>query len=61
MDGSLPLSVQCELLGLNRSSLYYKPIPISSENVVMARVPDRGRHGQACARARRSGRLRYRN
>ena len=41
MDGSLPISVQCELLGLNRSSLYYKPIPISSENVVMMNYIDR--------------------
>ena len=41
MDGSLPLSVQCELLGLNRSSLYYKPVPISYENVVMMNYIDR--------------------
>lgn len=41
MDGSLPLSVQCELLGLNRSSLYYKLTSISSENLVMMNYIDR--------------------
>jgi putative transposase len=31
----LPLSVQTELLSLNRSSLYYRPVPPSAEEVVL--------------------------
>jgi putative transposase len=31
--GDLPLSVQAELLGLNRSSLYYRPVEPSTEEI----------------------------
>ena len=34
MDGSnLPVSTQAELLNLNRSGLYYKPIPPSTDDL----------------------------
>eukprot|EP00456_Euglypha_rotunda_P038618 TRINITY_DN29699_c0_g1_i3.p1 TRINITY_DN29699_c0_g1~~TRINITY_DN29699_c0_g1_i3.p1 ORF type:complete len:117 (-),score=20.18 TRINITY_DN29699_c0_g1_i3:10-360(-) len=32
---------QCELLSVNRSSLYYKPVPKKPENVKMMEVMDR--------------------
>ena len=32
---------QCELIGLNRSSLYYKPIPMKEENIeIMRRIDE---------------------
>lgn len=31
----LPLSAQCDLLGLNRTSLYYQPVPPSPEEVAL--------------------------
>jgi putative transposase len=31
----LPLTTQAELLGLNRSSLYYQPVPPSPEEVAL--------------------------
>jgi putative transposase len=31
----LPVKTQAELLGLNRSSLYYQPMPASAEEVVL--------------------------
>lgn len=34
-DGDLPLATQARLLGLNRSSLYYKPKPPSAEEVAL--------------------------
>jgi putative transposase len=33
--GELPLSVQAELLGLNRSSLYYRPVQPSPEEIAL--------------------------
>ncbi len=32
---------QCELLGLNRSSLYYKPVDVKPENLEMMRMMDK--------------------
>lgn len=32
-DTAFSISIQCELLGLNRTSLYYKPVPISQEKI----------------------------
>lgn len=32
-DAELPIATQAELLGLNRSSLYYKPVEPSPEEV----------------------------
>jgi putative transposase len=32
-DAELPITIQAELLGLNRSSLYYRPIPPSQEEI----------------------------
>jgi len=29
----LPLTVQCQVLGVSRSSLYYRPVAVSSEEV----------------------------
>lgn len=34
-DAELPITTQAELLGLNRSSLYYKPVEPSPEDVAM--------------------------
>jgi transposase InsO family protein len=31
---------QCRLLGLSHSSLYYQPVPISTENLIMMRLLD---------------------
>ena len=39
-DSSLSLVKQCELLGLNRSSLYYQPCPESEENLHLLRLLD---------------------
>jgi putative transposase len=36
----LSISRQCELLGLPRSSYYYKPIPESAENLLLMRLMD---------------------
>ena len=33
--GELPISVQAELLGLNRSSLYYRPVEPSTEEIAL--------------------------
>jgi putative transposase len=43
VEPSAELSVrkQCELLEINRSSLYYKPIGESSENLQLMRIIDR--------------------
>jgi putative transposase len=37
----LPLTVQAELLSLNRSSLYYKPVPPSPEEIAIKHGIDR--------------------
>jgi len=34
-QGELALSVQTELLGLSRSSLYYRPVPPSAEEIAI--------------------------
>lgn len=39
-DSPLSLVKQCELLGLNRSSLYYQPCPESEENLHLLRLMD---------------------
>jgi putative transposase len=31
---------QCELLKLNRSSLYYQPVPVSEEEATLLRLLD---------------------
>jgi len=38
--GELSIVRQCDLLGLNRSSLYYKPVPISPEELQIKREID---------------------
>ena len=41
-DGTTTLSIlrQCELLGLGRSSLYYRPQPISEADLLLMRRLD---------------------
>lgn len=34
-NGELPISTQAQLLGLNRSGLYYQPVPPSAEEVAL--------------------------
>lgn len=34
-DGAVPLSVRADLLGLSRSSLYYRPVPPSPEEIAL--------------------------
>lgn len=42
MDGAeLPVSTQAELLGINRTSLYYHPVPPSSEDLAVKKRIDR--------------------
>ena len=40
MDGAFSLRRQCELLGLNRSGLYYRPTVESDENLALMRLLD---------------------
>lgn len=40
MDGVFSLRQQCELLGLNRSGLYYRPVSESDENLALMRLLD---------------------
>ena len=37
---SLPVTRQCQLLGLNRSSVYYQPIGVSDEDLRLMRLID---------------------
>jgi putative transposase len=37
---NLPLTRQCELLGLNRSSFYYRPVPMSEYDLAIMRRID---------------------
>ena len=38
-DGKLSISRQCKLVSLNRSSLYYKSMPLNGENIeLMKRI-----------------------
>jgi len=39
-DNGLSVRQQCELLGLNRSSLYYEPVPISESDIRFMNVID---------------------
>ena len=40
-DGrELPLTTQCELLSLNRSSLYYQPVPVSEQEIALKHAID---------------------
>ena len=39
-DLELPLATQCELLSLNRSSLYYQSVPVSAEEVALKHAID---------------------
>jgi putative transposase len=41
MNTVIPITRQCELLGLNRSSLYYKPRPIADYNLRLMELIDR--------------------
>jgi putative transposase len=36
----LPLVTQCELLSLNRASLYYQPVPVSAEEIALKHAID---------------------
>ena len=36
----LSLRTQCDLLGVNRSGLYYEPVPVSDENLLYMRLLD---------------------
>jgi len=36
----LPLTKQCELLRVNRSSVYYEPVPVPAEDLAVMRVMD---------------------
>ena len=37
---SLPVTRQCQLLSLNRSSVYYQPIGVSDEDLRLMRLID---------------------
>ena len=39
-QAELPLATQCELLSLNRSSLYYQPVPVSAEEIALKHAID---------------------
>ncbi len=39
-NAELPLATQCKLLSLNRSGLYYRPLPISTEEIVLKHAID---------------------
>ena len=53
-EESTPVSVrrQCELLGLNRSSLYYEPVPLSEEDLRLMNVIDEEFTRRPCLGAR---------
>ena len=36
----VPLTKQCDLLGISRSSIYYEPVPISDENLLLMNLID---------------------
>ena len=40
LSSSIPIYRQCELLGLNRSTLYYSPLPLSSYNQLLMNLID---------------------
>jgi putative transposase len=39
-DGDYPIKAQCELLGLNRTSLYYRPTPVNPKKLAIFRRID---------------------
>ena len=39
-EDKLPVTQQCNLLDLNRSGIYYQPIPLSAKEVEMMRQID---------------------
>ena len=39
-NSQLPLSTQCDLLSLNRSSLYYQPVPVSPAEIALKHAID---------------------
>jgi len=39
-SSSIPISRQCELIGLNRSTLYYNPVSISPYNQLLMNLID---------------------
>jgi putative transposase len=39
-DPELPVTKQCELLGVARATVYYKPCPVSEEDEVLMRLID---------------------
>ena len=39
-DKKLSITKQAELLGLNRTSLYYKPVPVNDEECLIKRIID---------------------
>ena len=39
-DKKISIKKQAELLGLNRTSLYYKPVPVSDEEYLIKRIID---------------------
>ena len=39
-ESEMPIMTQAELLGLNRTSLYYQPIPVSAEELAIKRRID---------------------
>ena len=43
-EGKLSVRRQCELLGLNRSSIYYKPVEESTEELDLMRKIDEEHH-----------------
>jgi hypothetical protein len=40
-DKVIPITRQCELVGLNRSSFYYRPYPVSDFNLHLMTLIDR--------------------
>jgi putative transposase len=49
----IPLSWQTWLLGLNRTGLYYVPVPLSQEELLLRRWIDEIHTGQPCYGSRR--------
>ena len=56
-DTTLSILRQCELLGLNRSSLYYRPQPIAEADLLLMRKMDEVHLTHPFLGARRLARL----
>ena len=41
MNNVIPITRQCELISLNRSSFYYRPVPVSGFNLHLMGLIDR--------------------